>query len=109
MKSKREQCKSCKMGCSQEIFQVKLNKGRIPFDKCFDFTPKQTNADRIRAMSDEELADFLECVETAGYNDSSIAPKGENGFPMDMLQWLKSEVKELEDGCADGSRTGVEQ
>ena len=29
---------------------------------CSDFKPKQTNADRIRAMSDEELAEFLEKV-----------------------------------------------
>lgn len=57
------------------------------------FEPK-TNADYIREMSDEKLAEFLECVEAAGYNDSSITPRMENGFPMDMLQWLKSEAKE---------------
>ena len=53
----------------------------------------QTWGNKIRAMSDEELAEFLECVETAGYHDESITPM-KNGFRMDMLEWLKSEVKE---------------
>ena len=51
------------------------------------------NADRIRAMTNEELAEFLEMVESAGYNDSSITPKGSDGFSMDMLEWLESEVE----------------
>ena len=52
---------------------------------------KMTNADRIRNMTNEELADLLESAEDAGYNDSSITPKGSNGFPIDMLKWLESE------------------
>ncbi|MCM1543448.1 MAG: hypothetical protein NC121_19655 [Blautia sp.] len=51
-----------------------------------------TNADRIRMMDDRELAGFLEEVEAAGYNDSSIAPRDPQGFSMDMLEWLESEV-----------------
>ena len=35
--------------------------------------PKQTNADRIRSMTDEELADFLVTVETYVYHDKSIS------------------------------------
>ena len=34
---------------------------------------KQTNADRIRSMSDEELAEFLVTVETYGYYDQSVS------------------------------------
>lgn len=54
--------------------------------------PKQTNADRIRNMTNKELAEFLESVESAGYNDSSITPKDDNNFPIDMLEWLEREV-----------------
>lgn len=48
------------MKCSDNIFQIKLDTGRIPFDKCMDFVPQQTNADKIRNMTNEELANFLE-------------------------------------------------
>lgn len=47
-----------------------------------------TNADRIRSMSDEELAKFLIHVETLGYNDSSVSGK------LEMIEWLQSEVEE---------------
>ena len=54
---------------------------------------KQTNADRIRNMTDEELAKFLELTEACGYNDGSITDF-KNGHYMDMLEWLQAEVKE---------------
>lgn len=47
--------------------------------------PKQTNADRIRSMTDEELADFLVTVETNGYHDQSISGTYE------MIEWLLAE------------------
>lgn len=47
--------------------------------------PKQTNADRIRSMTDEELADFLVTVETYGYHDQSISGNYE------MNEWLRAE------------------
>lgn len=60
--------------------------------------PKQTNADRIRSMSDEELADFIRelnesCLAGAGMVDCSnntdcIDCKGI------VLEWLQSEVEE---------------
>lgn len=53
-----------------------------------------TNADRIRIMTDMELAELLNEAEAAGYNDSSITPKDRNGNNMDMLEWLQSESKE---------------
>lgn len=46
---------------------------------------KQTNADRIRSMTDEELADFLVTVESYGYNDQSISGTYE------MNEWLRAE------------------
>ena len=47
--------------------------------------PKQTNADKIRSMTDEELADFLVTVETYGYHDQSISGNYE------MNEWLRAE------------------
>lgn len=48
----------------------------------------QTNADRIRSMTDEELADFLVTVETYGYYDQSISGTYE------MNEWLRAESEE---------------
>lgn len=53
-----------------------------------------TNANRIRTMTDVELAELLSDAEAAGYNDSSIAPKDKNGHNMNMLEWLQAEMKE---------------
>ena len=47
-----------------------------------DSKKPQTNADRIRRMTDEELADFLVTVETYGYHDQSISGTYE------MNEWL---------------------
>lgn len=38
--NKLEQCKYCGMGCPENIKTEKLNKGRIPYDKCLDYFPK---------------------------------------------------------------------
>lgn len=49
---------------------------------------KPTNADRIRTMSDEELADFL-------IKQEEDAVKGEVWeYPTVCLKWLQSEVEE---------------
>ena len=52
-----------------------------------------TNADRIRQMTDKELAEFIDKCEAAGYNDSSIA-RDKNNQLMDMLDWLKQPAEE---------------
>ena len=64
-------------------------------------TQKQTNADRIRAMSDEELAEFLEEFEVCThckYADGIVCTFENpctHGFASAMAyEWLKSEVKE---------------
>ena len=53
-------------------------------DYCPQATPPRTNADRIRAMSDEELADFL--------HEEMMAAivRGWKSW----LDWLKQEAKE---------------
>lgn len=49
--------------------------------------PIETNADRIRAMTNEELADWVWGVETAG---RAYGPRGKKAW----LDWLKEEAKE---------------
>ena len=75
-------------------------KGLTSFVKCYrrDRLLKeqktQTNADKIRSMTDEELAEFLERCEGEGYQDSSITPTNEYGYHMDVLEWLKQPAEE---------------
>jgi hypothetical protein len=63
-------------------------------------TQKQTNADRIRSMSDEELAEFLaeyEVCTNCQYLESKCEFDGicTKGFASAMAyEWLKSEAKE---------------
>lgn len=54
---------------------------------CEHYEP-MTNADRIRNMTDDELADFLVTVETYGYHDQSISGTYE------MNEWLRAESEE---------------
>lgn len=54
-----------------------------------------TNADRIRAMSDEELAEFLDTCEARGYQDSSIA-RDSSGHCIAMLEWLQQPAEEVD-------------
>ena len=66
-------------------------KDRLPENEV-DYRTINTNADKIRAMSDEELAKFLNWCEAMGYEDSSIATDS-GGHCMDMLEWLKQPPK----------------
>lgn len=59
-----------------------------------DIKTPYTNADKIRSMTDEELAELLERCEDEGYLASSITPVNEYGYHMDMLDWLKQPAKE---------------
>jgi hypothetical protein len=61
----------------------------------YTVTNKQTNADRIRSMTDEELLDFICSIETY---DDGIAKTIEGGVAMcsvtEVEQWLKAESEE---------------
>lgn len=78
MSSKFNQCKKCAIKCPPEIQQAKLRSGRIPFDNCLDFDPVITNADKIRNMTDKEMAEFINefysnpCKFCDYLNDTSI-------------------------------------
>ena len=56
----------------------------------------QTNADRIRAMSDEELAEILfgSCLENMGREQCNNFHN--KGCKHCVVEWLKSEAKEGE-------------
>lgn len=63
----------------------------------------ETNADRIRAMSDEELVAFLDefsgrgvdCVENAANKDCPIYKKGHRYcLPSDIMAWLQQPAEE---------------
>lgn len=61
----------------------------------YTVTNKQTNADRIRSMTDEELLDFLCSIET--YEQGSVKTI-EGGIAMcsvtEVEQWLRAESEE---------------
>ena len=64
--------------------------------KSMDKKP-QTNADRIRSMSDEELAEFIEQVSTDSMDTISFGTKEyEESWEHKetALKWLQSEVEE---------------
>ena len=57
-------------------------------ERCKDYEEsKQTNADRIRAMSDEELAEWILKHDTITYCHGRLNTE-------QLLEWLKSEAKE---------------
>ena len=58
-------------------------------------TCPSTNAARIRAMSDEELADFIDKCEGMGFADSSIA-RNKNNHRINMLDWLQQPAEEAD-------------
>ena len=55
--------------------------------KCGQLPPK-TNADRIRSMTDEELAEWVWGAESSG---RAYGPRGKNAW----LKWLKAPVEEV--------------
>ena len=66
----------------------------IGYEKCERYRPNcKTNADHIRSMTDEELAELL-----LNGNSSKVCPNGCDGCDGDcdgkMLNWLKQPYKE---------------
>lgn len=87
--------------CIEEMVQVVLNytyKGRTLKEWADSISEPQTNADRIRAMTDEELDKFLGEIQwdvanyCGGITEKQLYPiPEERGV---WLDWLKQEVKE---------------
>lgn len=84
---------------------IDLNRCDCPtsaWEKCFaPPTKERTNADRIRAMSDEELVVFLDgfsgrcldCAEDAKNKSCPIYKEGRYCRPRDIMEWLKQPPK----------------
>lgn len=69
----------------------------LEFERFCGAFKKKTNADRIRSMTDEELADFL--LSDDYYIDCTTCKEPENEYGIcigkcenELLRWLKSEV-----------------
>lgn len=72
------------------------------YDKCKQYKPSYTtNADRIRAMSNEELVVFfdrfssrcLDCAENAKNESCPIYKEGRYCRPQDIMEWLQKPTK----------------
>ena len=97
--SKRIPCKRCSGKGYIYVTYSEGNTGTATSHICpeccgagVQFVPS-TNADRVRSMSDEELAKFLDMCESRGYEDSSIATDS-GGYCMDMLEWLQQPAED---------------
>ena len=54
-------CEKCQSSSTCQLYQVSQRDSLRPIKSCYQFKKrKPTNADRIRAMSDEELAKIIE-------------------------------------------------
>ena len=67
---------------------------------------KQTNADRIRVMSDERMAVFLDgfssrcldCAEDAKNQSCPIYKEGHYCRPQEIMEWLRQPAEEADNG-----------
>lgn len=90
-KDSDEQCRRCKGNCSFE--------GMGGTWQCYGFVPK-TNADRIRSMSDEELAEWLERNCDCTPNCMAMTPycsRSEKDCVQAWKIWLRQECAEAEE------------
>ena len=73
-------CKDCTTNC---VYRGKDNEAR-----CGSFVGTVTNADRIRAMSDEELAEFIKNIKVRAVFCKAV--KNNNAFEeLCSTEWLK--------------------
>lgn len=85
-------CDTCKMDrlCT-ELEQIE----KVPrHEKCRCFIPERpiTNADRIRQMSDDELATLFGDACACHYDDADVCEKWGGACDRCWLDWLKQEV-----------------
>ena len=81
-------CKYCRANCTgaKQDREIAL---------CLGYDPPQTNADRIRAMTDEDLAEFLNTVNTEFCSSvMGKSPCRAENCPC-WLEWLKEEATDV--------------
>ena len=88
MGTKKNLCDSCRFAY--------INCMEVAADECIDYEP-QTHADRIRAMSDEELAMFLDDVQKYNIYCKPIIADDCGDCLTDLcwkcwMEWLKKEA-----------------
>lgn len=77
--------------CKYDLFRLCGEEDKTPCDDCYNGNPPtkwepgenyepKTNADRIRAMSDEELCDLFREIYNAGCDDSTAYSWGRNTY-----------------------------
>lgn len=76
---------------AQTVIPASESKERPAFLPTYELTPRKTNADRIRAMSDEELADLL--VSTDGDFPPNCEDVPVRKLEAYWLDWLKQEAE----------------
>lgn len=87
-------CNSCEFQDTCEIFEIMGDS--MPITHCKNYIQtrretvraKQTNGDRIRSMTDEELARFIANKQAQGYNDADHSDE----FAIILLEWLRKDV-----------------
>ena len=92
MKQSRKRGKEMGNNCN-----CKHNHNSNSDELCHRCDSKQTNADRIRNMSDEELAESNLCPHMVNWKkgnyDTCAHPNGKDGCKKCMLDWLQSEAE----------------
>ena len=82
-------CKYCRANCSgaKQDREITL---------CLGYDPPKTNADRIRSMTDEELADWLGvyCNGQTAQEVGKPCVSGMGSCEECWLEWLKQEASE---------------
>ena len=91
-------CKVCCKICEQTLCRHAGTQRGLEVD-CRYYTPRQkpqTNADRIRAMRDEELADFIQNIRTNTLLAEAL------GVPVSREKDLELVRQPVKDGDSDG-------
>jgi len=80
-------CKNCRANCTgaKQDREIAL---------CLGYDPPKTNADKLRAMSDEELAEYMGDVQTWGGCPNHGAANCQEECAKCWLDWLRQEVSE---------------
>lgn len=86
--SRYSRCKEC---YNTECIFVTGEREDIDTSECVDFRP-MTNADRIRAMSDEELSVFLSETTSNAIVVLGIGSNGKSKNAFDWYEWLKDVI-----------------
>ena len=83
-------CRTCKTDC------VRAD-GNYGYTFCDKYThPPITNADRIRAMTDEELAEFLWNFNLADVSTDKLGEFGPHMFRYRLKEWLQQPAEEVD-------------